>query len=1077
MGLILLLKKVTFTGARIIPILMLIVSPAIKGFQSTSENEIREPFAMREDFQGEGLGQWASYPPAQDIGYEPSLSPTTDFAAPGGRSLVRIVRPPGPGQLRFGFIKRLNLIVSSNFRISLSYRLNSPSSGKLVIGLAGMDACRYTAKLPAQLDAWTSGEVRLNQFRDEKGRTLNPGVAIEAIYINSVIEKGSPDTTYRFLIDNIAVDAERKANFTVTRPATVQIDPWTISISNSAFAAKDTVGITASAPVKLIRAECIIKNGDRIVTKAPLYDNATNGDRQSGDEVWSNESVYNFSDTDPPGVWTAELRGFAKSGAHVTTSLRFIVHPPKLGHPRLFFTASDRDILVKRTTDPRTSALWTALREKARVSRTTGDLSGAGATFELLGKDYLLPTLLGYFDVLNRARARISSNSFDAYITHDDDSREAAKRALLDVVRWSRWNPPWFEQHGQHTYYPAGQLAVDVAFGYDLLYEELSSEERSTIRKALIEKAIIPTYKEYVLDNRAMANTSNWISHTVGGALIAAAAIVGDAQVSESDGKLETYINGLLLKLEDHMAASFLADGSYGEGISYQEFDLETLGVALPALRRAFGIDYYAQTHVKDSFLYSLYTVAQPTTESLDMGDSHPPSARTLGPLVVQSPEPSLRWYFQLFNHSSLIDLIFSDFPVQPEPPTFPSSRIFAVKGNASFRTGWKPDDWLLLFRAGPTFNHNHSDQGSFQITAFGENLVSEAGWSDYYKDPYYDTYFTQAIGHNTVLVNGDPQSQSIADTAQFKALDSYPRITDAITSDFYDSVSADLSSVYKDRLARYVRRIVFVKPHYFVIYDDLVSNDGTASFDWLLHLPDRAGIVATSKTGAVYSGSKASLAVQVLNPVDAELTIRDGHIPYPVFANTTPKVVPLQPAFLQVRSGPAKNAQFLTVLVPSKRTSDASVEPNTTRIAGPGYTGLTTKREKNLDVIGFRNATNPVLVKFQNWTTDADAWTITLSEGQVKMFAVQAARSLVRDGRQLFNSDQAISLAAQFSEEIQISCNATGPTTVNFFVGTQPTVVQLDQTEVNKSLVRFNDGIVTVTVPQGQHTVRIRFR
>lgn len=85
----------------------------------------------------------------------------------------------------------------------------------------------------------------------------------------------------------------------------------------------------------------------------------------------------------------------------------------------------------------------------------------------------------------------------------------------------------------------------------------------------------------------------------------------------------------------------------------------------------------------------------------------------------------------------------------------------------------------VLLFRAGPNFNHHHADQGSLLLSAFGEVLIGEAGWSDYYKDPYYATFFTQAIGHNTILVGGNPESQTIPDTLQFKALNRYPRITD----------------------------------------------------------------------------------------------------------------------------------------------------------------------------------------------------------------------------------------------------------------------------------------------------------
>src|SRR5688572_20429476 len=173
---------------------------------------------------------------------------------------------------------------------------------------------------------------------------------------------------------------------------------------------------------------------------------------------------------------------------------------------------------------------------------------------------------------------------------------------MLDVANWKHWQPPWFKAHGQHTYYPAGLLAADVALGYDLLYHDLTETERAQIRKALIEKSIIPTYKEYVVDNRVMTNTSNWIAHTVGGALIAAASIAGDLQLAESNAKFEIYLHGLLLKFEDHMAASYLGDGSYGEGISYHEFDMETLGPALNALRRVFGIDYWKQTNVLESF-------------------------------------------------------------------------------------------------------------------------------------------------------------------------------------------------------------------------------------------------------------------------------------------------------------------------------------------------------------------------------------------------------------------------------------------------------------------------------------------
>ena len=83
---------------------------------------LTEPHVMREDFQGDGLGQWASYPPAQDIGYEPSLSPTADYGAPGGRALMRVVKPNRTGALRFGFIKRVPTTMTGGARGSRGRR-------------------------------------------------------------------------------------------------------------------------------------------------------------------------------------------------------------------------------------------------------------------------------------------------------------------------------------------------------------------------------------------------------------------------------------------------------------------------------------------------------------------------------------------------------------------------------------------------------------------------------------------------------------------------------------------------------------------------------------------------------------------------------------------------------------------------------------------------------------------------------------------------------------------------------------------------------------------------------------------
>ena len=1050
---------------------------AIINNASGQTRQAMEPYALRDDFQNESLGQWASYPPAQDIGYEPSLSPTKDYGARGGRALMRVVKPNREGPQRFGFIKKLRMIVAGDSRLSFSYRLNSlPSGASIEVGLAGTNGRRYTTRLPVKTNEWTVVELPLSELR------VPAGVGGEAVYIIVEIPQANPDVTYRFMIDDVVLLGMREASFDVRTPRTEVIEPWPAAISAKSYRAGDTISIEAKEPARVSGVDCVLETNGKTVFKGKLYDDGSHGDRVARDGVWSNNELYNLLTTDPAGLWLAKMRGTTSAGLTIETSIRLIVRPERSRtHPRLFFNQTDRQKLVERMGSPKTASLWTQLQSTAKTARTSGELTHGGKVFAMLDSEFLLPSLLAYFDVLNRARSRIAYNSLEAYLTGSEEARNAAKTTMLEVSRWTRWEPPWFRAHGQHTYYPAGLLAADVAFGYDLLYDELTESERSLIRRALIEKAIIPTFEEYVVDNRLMTNTSNWISHTVGGSLIAAAAIDNDIGEKESDGRFEIYLGGLMRKLEDHMAASYLADGSYGEGISYHEFDAETLGPALAALQRAYGTDYWRSTHVLDALMYPLYTFAQPISASPDMGDTHPPAGHGIPPFVYHSKDPVMRWYFAKFDRPSISKFIFYDDSVEPQPPSLPSSRIFDVKGNAIFRSGWSGDDMVFLFRAGPNFNHHHADQGSFLLTAFGEPLITEAGWSDYYKDPYYATFFTQAIGHNTILVDGNPESQTIADTPQFNALNSYPRITNSITSDFYDGIESELSSVYQNDLARFVRNIVFVKPNYFVIFDDLRTKRNPARFDLLLHLPNRDKIKTEDLT-AVYTGARAALAVRSFPPAGTKLSVENGRVPYHVFAARTPPETPAPPAYLSFKSNNELNdAQFLTAIVPAKSESSArAVIGQMTELTGGGLKGIRVQRGDETDLVMFRSGPAAQTIRQGEWSTDAASATITENVKSLKTFAVHDAKSLRQGSRVMFSSESPVSVAANFKdEEISVVHNARAATTITLFVGRKPVRVLIDGKEINANALNFNeaDKTISLKIPVAQHNLKVMFR
>ena len=313
---------------------------------------------VREDFQHDSLGQFASYPPAQDVGYEPSLTPASDYGAPGGRSLMRVWKPNRAGPLRLGFIRQTFLVMSSEARLAFAYRLNhAGSADRIEIGLAGADGCRYVKHVQAGANAWIKTEVLLADFRCANQQPLKAGTAIEAVYIVADLKRADADITYHFLIDDIALTAAREARFEVRQPQTRWIESQNALVSAKSFSAGETVSITVTEPAKLSRVDCTIQDqsGKTAITEK-LFDDGTHGDERAGDGRWANNALYLLRANDPTGIWTISVRGDTANGEHLATNLRFIYRGSRApGHPRLYFNSAEKEAVIGRTRHPRTA--------------------------------------------------------------------------------------------------------------------------------------------------------------------------------------------------------------------------------------------------------------------------------------------------------------------------------------------------------------------------------------------------------------------------------------------------------------------------------------------------------------------------------------------------------------------------------------------------------------------------------------------------------------------------------------------------------------------------------------------------
>jgi hypothetical protein len=175
------------------------------------------------------------------------------------------------------------------------------------------------------------------------------------------------------------------------------------------------------------------------------------------------------------------------------------------------------------------------------------------------------------------------------------------------------------------------------------------------------------------------------------------------------------------------------------------------------------------------------------------------------------------------YTTSGLMDfLLFVEG--NPIRPVLPPGKHFEVCDRVMLRTGSGHGDILFHFEGGPqTFDHTHNDKGEFILEAYGERFAADPGVIRY-QDPACANYKGTPY-HNLVTLKGrnqeyrDPQHAVVLDHVRF--------------GPGCDYISADLRNSYQ-AFAQYRRRIVFVRPHYFVILDDVEADE--PGLEWNYH-------------------------------------------------------------------------------------------------------------------------------------------------------------------------------------------------------------------------------------------------
>ena len=460
-----------------------------------------------------------------------------------------------------------------------------------------------------------------------------------------------------------------------------------------------------------------------------------------------------------------------------------------------------------------------------------------------------------------------------AYI-YSGDNRYAveAKRRLMHFMDW--------DIEGTSTCVGNDELGMDIAENappvFDWIYPILSESERQKCIKILAARMHQISYR--VHRARPM-ETRPFASHQ--GRMIGFV-IEGSIVLAHDVPEASDWLNYTLKLLWSMYPAWGRSDGGWHEGISYWTSYMKRIFRVVAELDR-LGIPLKNKPFFKNTGYYGLYA-AYPNRPTKAFGDIHEfPVGIEQGELmyILSSlySNPYFLWHSKISGagHPTGRDaFLYLPSEIDPHPPAdISQSHAFKDVGLVTMHNKMtEPDSNLtILFQSNPmgAISHNFACQNAFVIEAYGEPLAISTGSRQLYGSPHHSQWMWHTKAHNSILV--DNEGQVIRNRNSHGEIISYDDQVD------YVYTAGDATKAYGGRLEKFKRHILYIRPNYIVIIDDLKTSGKASTFQWLLHSPSQFRIDRKNQLLVNNSGN-VRLTTRILIPSDIVYYQHTGFTP-----------------------------------------------------------------------------------------------------------------------------------------------------------------------------------------------------
>ncbi len=514
-----------------------------------------------------------------------------------------------------------------------------------------------------------------------------------------------------------------------------------------------------------------------------------------------------------------------------------------------------------------------------------------------------------------------------AFVYHVTGDKRFAGRAVQELMAVSNF-PDWRAKE----YLDMTQLAYGVAIGYDWLYDYMTEAQRTKVRDALYNYAVLPTVTTHRNDwyKTSVGNLNTWCN---GMATIAALAVLEDYPqdaallISDAVTNVQVAMNKLL-----PMGSYIEAPSYFGPGICYlvQMIDCieSTLGTDF-GLSEVEGLretaDYLTKMNAERcSFNYGDCPAAVIVTPSLYWFAnrySRPELAvyeRSHQQISISTPDDylALLWYDpeavegmdEYEDHADA--LLYSD----------------AYESTATFRSF--PEDPRRIFagiKSGDNSSpHSDLDIGTFVLEALGELWFMDFG-SDSYglpgyftqakeTDPRWTYYRKRTEGQNTLLMNpGTLGGQVLAAKCQLDAYESG-----------YDGgyATLDMTAAYPDASSVKRGMAMFDNRSRILLVDEIQCKNPTDLY-WFAHTKAAVSLSADGKTAELTLKGK-TLTAQIISPSNATFSLMEAK-PLSTSPNPTGQNANAGVQKLTIHLNDFQNGNIAVVFTPILEESDRS--------------------------------------------------------------------------------------------------------------------------------------------------------